>query len=176
MQPRRIVTGVDDAGKSVVLSDGASPRERAYRHVPGFGCTLLWAEGGTPTAARRTDPAAEATTLLAAPGGAVFLSLTFPPDSVYGAADFDAAAAGAEHLANVPGIAERFEADSPGMHRTPTLDFVTLVSGIVVLELDDGATTTLQPGDTVIQQGTRHAWRNPGPAPAVLSVVMIGTA
>jgi hypothetical protein len=38
-----------------------------------------------------------------------------------------------------------------------------------VLELDDGATVTLRPGDTVVQNGTRHRWSNAGDVPAVLA-------
>ena len=48
------------------------------------------------------------------------------------------------------------------------------MSGRVVLELDDGATVELGPGDTVVQNGTRHAWRNPFDEPATLVVVLIG--
>ncbi|MEC7118185.1 MAG: cupin domain-containing protein [Actinomycetota bacterium] len=48
------------------------------------------------------------------------------------------------------------------------------MSGEVVLELDDGVEVTLKPGDTVVQNGTRHAWRNRTSEPAVLVVVLIG--
>ena len=34
--------------------------------------------------------------------------------------------------------------------------------GTVTLELDDGAMVTLGPGDTVVQNGTRHRWSNAG--------------
>lgn len=48
------------------------------------------------------------------------------------------------------------------------------MSGRVVLELDDGATRELSAGDTVIQNGTRHAWRNPFDEPYVVAVVLVG--
>jgi hypothetical protein len=32
----------------------------------------------------------------------------------------------------------------------------------------------LQPGDTVIQNGTRHLWRNPGPESCLMAVFMVG--
>lgn len=44
----------------------------------------------------------------------------------------------------------------------------------MVLELDDGASVTLRPGDTAVQQGTRHAWREPTDRPAKVSLVMLG--
>ncbi|TIO18230.1 MAG: cupin domain-containing protein, partial [Mesorhizobium sp.] len=48
------------------------------------------------------------------------------------------------------------------------------VKGRLILELDDGRTVELNAGDTVVQQGTRHAWRNPGDQPATISVIMLG--
>ncbi|MEG3585963.1 MAG: cupin domain-containing protein, partial [Actinomycetota bacterium] len=60
------------------------------------------------------------------------------------------------------------------MHTTDTVDYEFVISGEVVLELDDGAEVTLKPGDTVVPNGTRHAWRNRTNEPAVLVVVLIG--
>jgi quercetin dioxygenase-like cupin family protein len=60
------------------------------------------------------------------------------------------------------------------MHTTPTIDCLLVVSGAVVLELDDGATILLRAGDTVIQNGTRHRWSNPNDVPAVLALFCVG--
>lgn len=49
----------------------------------------------------------------------------------------------------------------PLAHRTQSLDFGIVVDGTVIMELDDGSSTTLQKGDVVVQRGTWHAWRNP---------------
>jgi len=35
-----------------------------------------------------------------------------------------------------------------------------------ILELDDGVKLTLRPGDTYVQNGTRHRWSNKGDMPA----------
>jgi hypothetical protein len=48
------------------------------------------------------------------------------------------------------------------MHTTDSIDYVMVVSGEVTLDLDDGEQTVLRAGDVVIQNGTRHAWRNHG--------------
>ena len=37
-----------------------------------------------------------------------------------------------------------------------------------------GATVHLHPGDTVVQNGTRHRWSNPGEVPVVIAVFLIG--
>ena len=55
-----------------------------------------------------------------------------------------------------------------------TVDFEVVISGEVVLELDDGAERVLRPGDTVVQNGTRHRWHNRGSEPATLAVILIG--
>ncbi|KAJ9479592.1 Cupin_2 domain-containing protein [Pseudozyma hubeiensis] len=46
------------------------------------------------------------------------------------------------------------------MHRTQTLDYGIVIFGEVELELDGGEKRTLKPGDTCIQRGTNHLWRN----------------
>lgn len=66
------------------------------------------------------------------------------------------------------------EMDSPGMHTTDTVDMEIMLSGEIVLELDDGAETTLRAGDVNIQNGTRHRWHNRGDVPAVMVVAMVG--
>lgn len=50
------------------------------------------------------------------------------------------------------------------LHATDTTDYIVILSGHVVLELDTGE-TILGPGDALVQRGTRHAWRNDGPEP-----------
>lgn len=66
------------------------------------------------------------------------------------------------------------EPDDPGMHTTATIDFEVVLEGEVELELDDGAKVRLRAGDTVVQNGTRHRWSNPGSEMARLVVFMCG--
>jgi mannose-6-phosphate isomerase-like protein (cupin superfamily) len=60
-----------------------------------------------------------------------------------------------------PGVAgaETLGVDSQGFHTTRTIDFVYILDGDLTLFLDEGK-ADLQKGDCVIQQATRHAWRN----------------
>jgi quercetin dioxygenase-like cupin family protein len=60
------------------------------------------------------------------------------------------------------------------LHRTPTVDLVTVVRGAVSLALADGTETALTAGDTVVLRGTEHAWRNHSQEPAQLAVVLLG--
>lgn len=176
MQVRRVVTGKDGSGKSVFISDGASPREMVLQHTPGFASSPLWRSEGTPdlTVPADHDPMVAGGTMVLGAGGSAFWVITFPPDAVMMSPDWNPALAGPEILEASPGVAERMEPDAPGMHQTPTVDYAVVLKGTLVLELDDGATATLQPGDTVVQQGARHAWRNPTDEPAMLAVVLLG--
>lgn len=177
MKIRRIVTGKNADGKSVVVSEGFSPREMALQHTPGFVSSPQWKIDGTPelTHTDGTDPMASGEgTLLASVGGSVFWIIIFPPDSVKKTPEWNPEHARAEKRVAAPGIAERHDKSNPGMHETPTVDYVTVVKGSLVLELDDAKTVELRQGDTVVQQGARHAWRNPFKEPATIAVVMIG--
>jgi hypothetical protein len=176
MSFRRVVTAKNAGGKSVVMSDGRSPREMALKYTPGFVSAPIWMSAATPSLqAAGNDPmSVPGSSLLPGEGGSTFLVVTFPPDSVMMSADFDPAKAGPEHLAAAPGIAETFEPEHPGMHTTPTVDYGVVLDGEIWLELDDGETINLKQHDTFVQHGARHGWRNKGNKPATLAFVLIG--
>jgi quercetin dioxygenase-like cupin family protein len=88
--------------------------------------------------------------------------------------DLDLEAALVELGTKLPGLADVMEPDHPGMHTTDTVDLDLVVSGEVWLELDDGEEVHLRTGDCVVQNGTRHAWRNRSSEPAVLFVALLG--
>lgn len=176
MKTRRIVTGHDASGKAIFLSDGDTPHSHEFQSVPGFVTTLAWTS--RPGDGQRTaldDPTDGTVSWLPPKGGSHFMVITFPPDAVMMSPDFDPMAAGGEYVATMPDLAQRFEPDAPGMHQTDTIDYGVVLSGQIVLELDNGATRTLNPGDVVVQNGTRHAWRNPTDQPATLAFVLIDT-
>ena len=60
------------------------------------------------------------------------------------------------------------------MHATATVDFGFVLRGTVALEMEDGSSSVLQPGDAFVQAGTKHRWRNQAAESAVLGVVVIG--
>jgi hypothetical protein len=174
MQFCRIVTGHGAAGKSVFASTDSMQQNEAV-HLPGFASSLVWA---TPPGAVVPDRASEwragQSSFHPEAGGTRFLVVTFPPDSVMMSGSFDPVAAGNEQLRLSPGIAERFEPDNIGMHTTDTIDYGIVLSGEIWLEVDDGEETRLRQHDVVIQNGTRHAWRNKSSAPATAAFVLIG--
>jgi quercetin dioxygenase-like cupin family protein len=74
----------------------------------------------------------------------------------------------------LPGVIAVQEPDHPGIHTTDSIDFEYIISGEVWLELDDGIEVHLRAGDTIVQNGTRHAWRNKGTIPCQMVLCMIG--
>ena len=172
---RRLVTGHDAAGRAVFTSDSSPPRTDPFKHIPGMVSRLVWSTAATPSLPHDgNDPTTAVKSVVPGVGETRLLLVTFPPDSVFAAQDFDPAAAAQENLRVSPGLAERFEPD--GMHQTPTIDYGIVLDGEIWLELDDGHAELLLPHSVVIQNGTRHAWRNKSDRPATLAFVLIGAA
>ena len=95
MKVRRVVTGKNAEGKSVVISDGSSPREMVLKHTPGFVSSPLWKDEGTPDLTRRdgADLMSSGGTMVLPAGGSSFWVITFPPDSVLMSPDWNPACA-----------------------------------------------------------------------------------
>jgi mannose-6-phosphate isomerase-like protein (cupin superfamily) len=172
MNVRRVVTGQDAQGKAVIVDDGV---------VAPTAVTLsptvyheLWRADSGPTL---PDAGANGpkTSFFPPVGGYRFFLLTFPPgDGVTDYEGIDIEAGLRELQEKLPGVLETNEFDNPGMHTTDTVDMEIVISGEIVLELDDGIETTLRQGDVNIQNGTRHRWHNRGTEPAVMAVAMVG--
>ena len=172
---RRVVTGHDSRGRSVVVDDGVPPRTHEFVSFPGFVNSLAWSTDPSESLNKLgEDRTGKAESLLPPPGGTRLLLLVVPPDAAMGSTDFDGPGFAAEQKVHGPGLAELFEAD--GMHTTPTVDYTIVVEGEVWLELDEGQLVHLDAGDVVIQNGTRHAWRNRSDRPVTLAAVLIGAA
>lgn len=172
MNIRRVVTG-HSAGKATFASDGPTPRSRDFRSIPGMSSTLVWSTPATPAVPHDgTDAVSQKTSYLPQPGETRAMIVTFPPDSVM--MSVDPAAAGQEYMEELPDLASKFEMDSPGMHTTDTVDYGIVLEGEVWLELDDGRQVHLKAHDIVVQNGTRHAWRNKSDKPVKMAFVLIG--
>ncbi len=173
MDARRVVTGHGANGEAVFVSDEVvAPVSLAL--LSGMDFHLLWGsdttghfpdDGSKPEARRYFPPVS----------GSRFVFFSIPTTGGPGLPpDLDIGAALEELDQKLPGLAEYTEPDNPGMHTTATIDYGVVLSGHATLELDDGATVTLHPGDTYVQNGTRHRWSNEGDVPAVIAVVLIG--
>jgi mannose-6-phosphate isomerase-like protein (cupin superfamily) len=172
MGVRRVVTGHSTDGKAIIASDQViEPVTVAL--LPGFEFFRLWGADVLPQLPGDGSQSAHHA-YFPPVGGFRFGLFTVPPatDVMMDNVDIEAALLAIE--ADLPGLAAHMEPDHPGMHTTASVDYEFVVSGSVVLELDDGTEVELHPGDTVVQNGTRHAWRNKGSEPCQLVVVLIG--
>jgi hypothetical protein len=169
---RRVVTG-NVKGKSVVQSDEPLPAYE-FNSVPGYEHTLIWVNPATPDLSKEQKFDRYPDSVVPGPGGTSLHIVTFPPDSVFADPSFDAHAAQKEALVRLRGLADHFEKEDPGMHKTNTVDYSVVYDGEIWLELDDGETLHLRRGDVVVQNGTRHAWRNKGAKPVTMLFFLNG--
>jgi quercetin dioxygenase-like cupin family protein len=173
---RRIVTGITNEGKSVVVSDGPSPRSHDFVHIPGHSSTIIWTTDGNEVAPTPgEDRTLELKSILPAPGATILTRIQFPPESVFTSLDFDPSAAEAEQREHSPGLLELFEehAFSP-YHTTPTIDYLIILEGELVLLLDDNCEIVSHAGDIIVQNGVRHGWANRSDRTASMIGVMVG--
>src|ERR1700730_14079 len=74
------------------------------------------------------------------------------------------------------GIVFRVVSFGPGVtprnHRTNSIDYATVISGEIDMELD-GTSVHLQAGDVLVQRGTIHNWVNKGTAPCVIAFAQV---
>lgn len=174
---RRVVTGHDAKGRSVFVSDGEPPKQVAHE-AGGIAIAEVWGTEGVPSIPPSgEDPTTVLHTYFPGPGGTRFVVVRFSPAAAAeraAASGVDVAAASQRFFDRFPGLGDLMEPDHPGMHASQTVDYLVVLEGEIELELDDGATKRLRAGDLVVQNGTRHAWRNPGAVDCVLAGVVVG--
>jgi mannose-6-phosphate isomerase-like protein (cupin superfamily) len=166
-QARRVITGVDDNGRSTVTGDEVTPRRTT---APAFTVCDIWETPHLPVPMDLA--AAEGEVSIYPPKtGFTFRVCTFPPDSEY-----DKEAAYKESLdALQGGDTFRGESTIPGMHVHDTLDIVTVVSGELHIVLETGE-TLLRQGDSVVVRGVLHSWSNKTSEPVVLTSLMMSAS
>ena len=173
MAYRRIVTGHNDEGKSVIVSDGPAGNERGNLFE-------MWNTGQMP--ADNADPkdvAAERAVILEPDSnGTVFRFFEVAPDQELPSVE-ERQRAFQERLASLSeeqrAEAQRIRPDTsrhPSMHRTRTVDYIVLLRGQVTMLLDEGE-VQMKPFDVLIQRGTNHGWVNYGDEPALLMGVLV---
>ena len=141
---RRVVTGIDAAGRHLITADGAAPNTIVTDTVAVS--EVLWLDGPLPSISDDPDNADSGFALEPPPGGASARIIRMP--GIPAGADPDST------WLRVAGDSE----NKPGMHATDTLDLMVGLEGCVVMGLEDGE-RVIGPGEFVIQRGTLHRWR-----------------
>ena len=133
----------------------------------------LWVNKETPAdLSGREDPTLGASFLHEPPdGGAIFRIVDYMPGQERTVEDAKRmhAAIGSVH---VPSDGEFKELKHPSMHKTDTINYMTLAFG-ELWALCEERDVLLKPGDVLIQKGCMHGWRNTSDKPARLIAVLI---
>jgi len=109
---------------------------------PGQKGTVIWQTSQFPSDNNLASDAAKIPVKTVNPNGTVFRFVEFQP-----------------------GVARR-------EHRTDSVDYAVVLSGEIVMELDDSE-VQVRAGDCIVQRGTIHNWVNKGPEPCVIAFVLV---
>ena len=167
---RRIITGHNGEGKSIITIDG--PPARSIGEDVG-GLFEIWNTDGNLI--DTTDPIDRADTdiILSPPeNGSKFryFQINPTPEGVPMEIMQEIAA---DAFEKIGAAHHRIDTSKhPAMHKTDTIDYIILLEGDVTLILDEEE-VRLKPHDVVVQRGTNHAWVNNGDEPALLIAVLI---
>jgi quercetin dioxygenase-like cupin family protein len=109
---------------------------------PGAEAAAIWTSEGFPVDNDGSDDTSTRKVGTSLPNGTVFRVLSYGP-----------------------GLA-------PRNHRTDSIDYVTVISGEIDMEID-GTSVHLKAGDVLVQRGTIHNWVNRGNAPCIIASVLV---
>lgn len=137
---RRVVTGHDAQGRSVVICDGMPPNVRDKG--TGVDFIEIWNTAAMPAPICAVEPEPTDGPLQVPPprSGTRIRLNDFHPG----------------HILKLP---ERADGRHRMMHRTRSIDYGIVLEGEIYMILDDGE-VLLRAGDIVVQRGTDHAWEN----------------
>ena len=164
---RRIVTGHDAQGKAVVLFDRELPPKQ--RSAGGNAVSMLWITDEFPIDVDGTGDRGDRAIGVPPPAaGTIFRIVDFPPtkpadghvdhDKILSAMGIDPATQGYMRHANT--------------HRTKSVDYAIVLEGEIDMLLDD-TQIHVKAGDTLVQQGTNHAWVNNSGANCRVAFILI---
>ena len=167
---RRIITGHNEKGESVVTFEG--PPARSIGEDVG-GLFEIWNTDGKDVISTDEFDRADQDIILSPPDGGTkfrYFQINPPPEGVPEEILQELAADAFEKIG-----AGHHRVDTrkpPAMHKTETIEYIILLKGDVTLILDNEE-VDLKPFDVVVQRGTNHAWVNNGDEPALLIAVLI---
>jgi quercetin dioxygenase-like cupin family protein len=142
--PRRVVTGHDETGRSIFLSDGPVPVTRNSEEVRLI-FHEVWNTVGdlAPIAPSEPEPTERPLRIAPERAGTNIRVNEFLPGAL-----------------------------TP-MHRTSSVDYGIVLEGEITLILTDSE-ADLRAGDIVVQRGTDHAWHNRSQGVTRMAFILVG--
>ena len=169
---RRVVTGHDENGKSIVVSDEVATQYLERPNRPGVRLTNFWIERGNPVEYDGPTETCTGDFVLHPPKfGSTFRCIEFLPEDPEVMKTLDGPSAFAEMGAG-HNIVEN--ARHPFMHRTDSVDYAIVLSGEIWMVMDEEEDDLLlKAGDVLVQRGNNHAWSNRGTEPCVMAFILM---
>jgi quercetin dioxygenase-like cupin family protein len=152
LEVRRIVTGHNELGQGIVVSD-----EKLTAVSRGMGANIsgceIWSTNSMPVDNSMEAEAAQR---------AGFVKKY-------------------NYVGNGQGTTMRITEFAPRHamfpHRTETMDYHTVLSGEIDVEFDSGQVVTMKQGDVIVLRGVTHCWKNKSTTrPAVVAFILIDAA
>ena len=151
LKVRRIVTGHDEFGMGIVVSDEMLSGVSRGLGAGIAGCEI-WSTNAMPV-----DNSMEAETAQRAG----FIKKY-------------------NYVGNGQGTTIRIVEWAPGHamfpHRTETADYSIVLSGEIDVEFDSGQVVTMKQGDVIVMRGVTHCWKNNSTIPAITAFILIDAA
>jgi len=156
---RRVVTGIKNGKSIIVKDDEVTNIDHPFSVAPDHVLHNMWETGSD-----EEDPTERPLSILPPKDGTNLRIIDFPPDATF-----------IHKLGNspLPG-ADAKSNRHPLMHKTPTIDYIIILSGEIHLIMDEGE-TLLKPFDVVIQRETNHAWSNRSKVNCRMAAILIAS-
>ena len=170
---RRIVTGHDEQGRSIVTEDQLAPSVHTNPKRVGYHLTQLWMTDQTPAfVGNEPDPTSRPLKLEPPKNGSVVRIIEFGPEGDW-TKELGSEGAKAAFGAMGTDKASTFKhGGHPLMHRTESVDYALILEGEIYLVLDQEERLMRQ-GDFLVERGTSHAWANRSGKPCKILFVLI---
>ena len=154
---RRVVTGFDETGESIVISDVFVKNKMEKNTRPGVSLTNLWHTLEFPIEIQGDIEKVDEEFIMFPQSNETICRISsFEPDKKYQNDASDSEAYFSDLDAENTLVKSKRH---PFMHKSKTLDYAIILEGEITLLLDNQE-VTLKEGDVVVQRGTNHAWVN----------------
>ena len=160
---RLVITGTDSSGKAIVASDQRVVGPRVSETLGSWSAELWKMSEIPPKLSSDGSPAARED--FPRRGSLLYRMIQMPAESTL--------RKNPEETASYYGRDISLDSPDHGMHRTDTVDLIIIISGEVWCKFEDSE-VLLKSGDTLIQRGGIHAWRNRGDEPCLMAAIIIG--
>ena len=168
---RRVVTGFDERGESIIISDGYVKNKMEKDTRPGVSLTNIWHTSEFPIEMNADIERVDEEFIMFPQSNETICRISsFEPDKRYQNDAYDSTSYFSDLDAGDTLVKSKRH---PFMHKSRTVDYAIILEGEITLLLDSQE-VTLGAGDIVVQRGTNHAWVNNGDKLCRVCFILMG--